>query len=359
MLGHTLLLVLGFVTLLVGADALVRGAQKIALSLGISPLVVGLTIVAFGTSAPEVAVSVGAVLHGANDIAIGNVVGSNIFNVLMILGTSALIAPLTVNSQIIRQEVPIMIGASLLLLVVILDGSLGRGDAAILLALLVIYVGFLIRQSRAAARLETPARTVDDGGWDRHWSVQIVLILVGLGLLIVGSTWLVDAAVALARAFGVSELDIGLTVIAAGTSMPELATSTLAAIRGQRDIAIGNVVGSNTFNVLGCLGLSGLIGEDGLTIAPAVMNFDVWVMAAVALACLPMFIAGRRIGRAKAALFVGYYFAYVTYLILDAHGHDLLPQFSAIMIGFVLPITIITLTAMLLRHQNDSARVPD
>jgi cation:H+ antiporter len=359
MLGQVMLFVLGLAALVAGAESLVRGASKIALSLGVSSLVVGLTIVAFGTSAPEVAVSVGAALNGATDIAVGNVVGSNIFNVLFILGASALIAPLVVHSQIIRQEVPIMIGGSLLLLVVALDGRVGAGDAALFLLLLVGYTFFLIRQSRAETREtreEYESGVRPKGGWDSHWAVQVLLILAGLALLVLGSNWLVDSSVAFARALGVSDLVIGLTIIAAGTSMPEVATSITAAIRGERDIAVGNVVGSNTFNILGCLGVSGLASGKGLTIAPAVMNFDIWVMLAVAIACLPVFVAGREIGRGKGLLFLAYYVAYVAYLVLDARGHDLLPKFSSIMIGFVLPLTIVTLVAMLVRDQAKAPR---
>ena len=354
MLTHVFFFVLGLLALVAGAESLVRGASKIALSLGVSSLVVGLTIVAFGTSAPEVAVSVGAVLNGSTDIAIGNVVGSNVFNVLFVLGASAVIAPLVVHSQIVRQEVPIMIGASLLLLVVVLDGRLGVWDAGLFLLLLAGYTVFLIRQSRTETREireEYEGSVHRPGGWDNHWAVQLGMIVVGLGLLVLGSNWLVDSAVAFARALGVSDLIIGLTIIAAGTSMPEVATSIMAALRGERDIAVGNVVGSSTFNILGCLGLSGLASGTGLTIAPAVMNFDIWVMLAVAIACLPVFVAGREIGRGKGALFLGYYAAYVVYLILDARGHDLLPRFSAMMVGFVLPITIVTLVAMLVRDQ--------
>jgi cation:H+ antiporter len=354
MLAHAVWFVLGLVALLVGADALVRGASRATLSLGISPLVVGLTVVAFGTSAPELAVSVGAALHGVNDIAVGNVLGSNIFNVLAVLGISALVVPLTVHTQLIRQEVPIMIGASLLLIVVTLDGRLSRGDGAVLLGLLVVYTVLLVRQSRAQPRdtQEIFEEALDAGsGWERHWWVQALLIVGGLALLVVGANWLVDASVAFAHAFGISDLVVGLTIIAAGTSMPELATTVVAALRGERDIAIGHVIGSNTFNILGVLGASALSAPAGLTIAVPAMHFDIWVMGAVALACLPMFIEGREIGRAKALLFVAYYFAYVAYLIFDAQGHDALPQFSAIMIGFVLPITIVTLIAMVLRER--------
>jgi len=355
MLTHILFFLLGLGALIVGAEALVRGASKIALSLGISPLVVGLTIVAMGTSSPEIAVSVGAVLNGSTDIAVGNVVGSNIFNVLLILGISALITPLVVHSQIIRQEVPIMIGASLILAVMVFDGRLSRPEAALLVALLVGYMLFLVRQSRAetaeARGAFEGAATRREARWDNHWAVQLVLIVAGLALLVLGSNWLVDAAVVFARALGVSDLVIGLTIIAAGTSMPEVATSIMAAIRGERDIAVGNVIGSNTFNILGCLGISGIVSSGGLGIAPAVLNFDLWVMLAVAVACLPVFMLRRQIGRRRGLLFLAYYAAYVAYLILGAQQHDRLDEFSAVMLSFVVPITIVTLVAMVIREQ--------
>ena len=346
----------GLVALVAGAELLVRGASKLALSFGISPLVVGLTIVAFGTSAPEVAVSVGAVLGGRTDIAIGNVVGSNIFNVLFILGLSAVITPLVVNIQLIRQEVPIMVGASLLLLALTLDGGLSMLESALLFGLLLAYTVFLVRQSRAetqAAQDEfaAEAKPAAPGAWDSRLPVQLALIASGLGLLVLGSQWLVDAAVVFAKALGVSDLVIGLTIVAAGTSMPEVATSITAAIKGERDIAVGNVVGSNTFNILGCLGLSGLFtGSGGLVMSPALLNFDIWVMIAVALACLPVFLTGREIARWEGAVFLGYYAAYVAYLILAAQQHDALGPFSAVMMGFVVPITVVTLVVALLRR---------
>ena len=346
----------GLVALVAGAELLVRGASKLALSFGISPLVVGLTIVAFGTSAPEVAVSVGAVLGGRTDIAIGNVVGSNIFNVLFILGLSAIITPLVVNIQLIRQEVPIRVGASLLLLALTLDGGLSMLESALLFGLLLAYTVFLVRQSRAetqAAQDEfaAEAKPAAPGAWDSRLPVQLALIAAGLGLLVLGSQWLVDAAVVFAKALGVSDLVIGLTIVAAGTSMPEVATSITAAIKGERDIAVGNVVGSNTFNILGCLGLSGLFtGSGGLVMSPALLNFDIWVMIAVALACLPVFLTGREIARWEGAVFLGYYAAYVAYLILAAQQHDALDPFSAVMMGFVVPITVVTLVVALLRR---------
>jgi cation:H+ antiporter len=347
----------GLVLLVLGANLLVRGASKLALSFGISPLVVGLTIVAFGTSAPEVAVSVGAALDGRNDIAIGNVVGSNIFNVLFILGVSALIVPLVVNVQLIRQEVPIMIGASLLLLALGLDGKLSWLDGAVLFALLVAYTVFLVVQSRRetqAAKDEYASELKPSaaGAWDSKLPAQVGLIVAGLAALVAGSGWLVDASIAFARAFGVSELVIGLTIVAAGTSMPEVATSITAAIKGERDIAVGNVVGSNTFNILGCLGLSGIVsGASGLVMAPSLLSFDIWVMIAVALACLPVFLTGREIARWEGGVFLAFYAAYVAYLILAAQQHDALPFFSSAMMSFVLPILLLTLVVSVIRRR--------
>lgn len=342
----------GLTGLVIGAELLVRGASKLALSFGISPLVVGLTIVAFGTSAPEVAVSIGAALDNRTDIAIGNVVGSNIFNVLFILGVSAIITPLVVNIQIIRQEIPVMIGASLLLVVLGMDGRLSFIDCAILLALMLLYTGFLIVQSRnesMAAETEYERSMESRGAWDAHWLMQILLIAAGLGFLVLGSEWLVGASVAFAKTMGISDLVIGLTIVAAGTSMPEVATSIMASIRKHRDIAIGNVVGSNTFNILGCLGISGLVAPEGLGMASAVLNFDIWVMLAVAFACLPVFISGRKIARWEGIVFLGYYIAYSTYVVMAAKGHDALEPFSNVMMSFVLPITVITLIVIMVR----------
>ena len=352
---HFLMFAAGLAALVVGADILVRGASRLALSFGISPLVVGLTIVAFGTSAPEVAVSVGAVLNGQTGLAMGNVVGSNIFNVLFILGLSALIAPLVVHVQLIRQEVPILIGASLLLLILSLDGRISVLDGGLFFGLLLAYTVFLVVQSRretqaAQAEFDAELHAPPAGAWDARLPVQIALIVAGLGLLVLGSDWLVTSAVAFAQALGVSDLVIGLTIVAAGTSMPEVATSVAAALKGERDIAVGNVVGSNTFNILGCLGLSGLVaGSAGLAVAPSLLAFDIWVMLAVALACLPIFLSGREIARWEGAVFLGYYAAYVSYLLLAAQQHDALETYSTVMMGFVIPLTVITLVVSLIR----------
>jgi cation:H+ antiporter len=344
------LFVAGLVALVTGAELLVRGAARLAYAVGISPLVVGLTVVAFGTSAPEIAVSVGAATRGQVDLAVGNVVGSNIFNVLFILGLSALITPLAVARQLIRQEVPLMIGVSVLLLVFALDGRIGRIEAATLCAGMVGYTVFLIRQSRAeAAALRAGGADPAAPRGRAGLVLDAVFVLCGLALLVLGAGWLVEAAVSLARSLGVSELVIGLTIVAAGTSLPEVASSIVAAIRGERDIAVGNVIGSNLFNILACLGIAGLVAAEPLAVAPAVRTFDLPVMVAVAFVCLPVFFTGAAIERWEGAVLFGYYVAYTAYLILRSAEHDALPAFSAVMAGFVIPLTVITLTIVIVR----------
>ncbi|MBX3637973.1 MAG: calcium/sodium antiporter, partial [Rubrivivax sp.] len=231
------LFVAGLVALVAGAELLVRGASKLALAFGISPLVVGLTVVAFGTSAPEMAVSVGAVLGGSTDLALGNAVGSNIFNVLFILGVAALVTPLAVHVQVIRQEAPILIGGTLLLLVLALDSRIALFDSALLFGLLIAYTVFLVVQSRAqtaagaqaAGDYEEELKPAEPGRWDSRPWVQVLLVLAGLALLVGGSQALVGAAVVFAKALGVSDVVIGLTIVAAGTSLPEVAASVTAA----------------------------------------------------------------------------------------------------------------------------------
>lgn len=347
---------LGLVLLVAGAETLVRGASKLAAAAGVSPLVVGLTIVAFGTSSPELAVSVQSSWRGQGDLALGNVVGSNIFNVLFILGVSALVTPLIVARQVIRQEVPVMILASVLLFVIAMDGRIGRLDAAVLAALLLAYTVFLVVQSRAHARMDTDDETgvQQDSGWDRHWTIQIALVLGGLCLLVLGSDMLVNAAIDFARAFGVSELVIGLTVVAAGTSMPEVATSVMASLRGHRDIAVGNVIGSNVFNILGVLGISGLVAPGFLEVAPSALAFDLPVMVAVALLCLPIFFTGSVITRGEGVLFLACYVAYTVFLILVAQGSPLLSIYRTLLIWVLMPVTFAVVLLVTIRAARGS-----
>lgn len=339
-----------------GAELLVRGAARLAAAAGITPLVVGLTVVAFGTSAPEMAVTVGSAYAGQADVALGNVVGSNIFNVLFILGISALIAPLVVAQQLVRFDVPLLIVTSVIVLLLALDGRVGRIDGAVLSAGIAGYTVLLIRKSRreppSVVAEYDDAFAVPTGR--KRPSVDVVLVLVGLGLLVLGARWLVEAAVATATALGVSELVIGLTIVAAGTSLPEVATSVLAAIRGERDIAVGNVIGSCLFNLLAVLGLGGLLAPDGIPVSQGALSFDIPVMIAVAIAALPIFFTGHTIARWEAAVFLGYYVAYTGYLILDATDHGLAPQLGAAIIWFVLPLTGVTIAATLVRQRRES-----
>jgi cation:H+ antiporter len=339
-----LTLIAGLALLVWGADLLVKGASRVAAGFGISPLVIGLTVVAFGTSAPEMAISVSSALKDEADIAVGNVIGSNIFNVLFILGLSALITPLVVSKQLVKVDVPIMIGVSVLAFLLSMDGRIALWEGVILFAGVIGYTIFAVRLGKATGESGEAIEGAD------RTALNIALIVFGLVLLVLGSQWLVSAAITIASAMGVSELVIGLTIVAAGTSMPEVATSVTAALRGQRDIAVGNVVGSNIFNILAVLGLTAIVAPGGLPVSDAAIRFDYPVMMAVAVACLPIFFVGYTIHRWEGALFLGYYVAYTAYLILAATEHDALPAFSSAMMGFVVPLTVITLGVVLWRE---------
>jgi cation:H+ antiporter len=354
--GQAMTLILsgvGLVILAAGAEMLVRGAARLALFLGISPLVVGLTVVAFATGSPELAVSVQSAWSGQPDIAVGNVVGSNILNILLVLGSSALIVPLIVSQQLVRIDVPLMIGASLLLYLLAWDQEISKLEGTILFIGMVAYVLFTIiksRQETAHVRAEyEEALDARRNKKDIAIPQNIGLVLVGLILLVLGAHWLVEGAVTLARLFGVSELAIGLTVVAVGTSLPEVAASVVASLRGERDIAVGNVVGSNLFNILAVLGLTSMVAPVGLPISATALHVDIPIMLATAVACLPIFFTGHRINRWEGALFLGYYLAYTIYLIMNATKHDALPAFSGFMLGFVVPLTVITLAIVFWR----------
>lgn len=350
-------LVFGGVLLLLGAESLVRGAARLARLLNISPLVIGLTVVAYGTSAPEMAVSIYSNLMNEGSIAIGNVVGSNIFNVLVILGLSSLVAPLLVAQQLIRLDVPIMIGVSGLLFLFALDGKLQTTDGLVLFAGSIIYTVFLIYQSRRETNDEVQEEYLREYG-DRpdqtpSWLVNGGFVLLGVVLLVVGVRLFVNGAIVIAAAIGISQLVIGLTVVALGTSLPELATSAVATLRGERDIAVGNVVGSNIFNILTVLGVAAIIASDGVAIPDAVIRFDLPVMLAVAVACIPIFWTGNVISRWEGVLFVGYYAAYASYLMMQAANHDKIGIFSQVMLLFVIPLTVITLLTVTVRTLGD------
>jgi len=347
------LFITGLLFLIIGAEGLVRGASSIAASLGISPLIIGLTIVALGTSSPELAISIKSVFSSQGDIALGNIIGSNIFNILLVLGLSAIVAPLMVSVQLIRYDVPLMIGVSILVLLLSLDQGIGRGDGILLVIGLGVYIWFLIRQSRREhpkVHQKYASEYGDGSKSTSDWTRNIIYVSGGLVLLVLGSRWLVNSAVAIAEALNISELIIGLTVIAAGTSLPEVVTSVVASLRGERDIAVGNVVGSSLFNLMFVLGFAGILSPGGIEVTPAVLRFDLPILIVVSFACLPIFFTKSAISRWEGFLLVAYYLAYTLYLILAASHHDALPRFSAVMMYFAIPLTLITLMVLAVRE---------
>ncbi|UCD67009.1 MAG: calcium/sodium antiporter [Betaproteobacteria bacterium] len=350
----TVMFISGIAALTAGAEMLVRGASRIASALGISPLIVGLTVVAFGTSSPELAVGVGAAWVSQADIVVGNVVGSNIFNALFIIGVSALIVPLAVAQQLVRIDVPLLIVCSVVLALMAMDGEIGRIDGTLLCLGVIAYTFFLVLQARKERDPQIISEYAEayPGSRAKHWMVNITLILLGLPLLVLGANWLVDAAVVFARQLGVSELVIGLTVVAAGTSLPEVAASVVAALKGERDIAVGNAIGSSIYNILLVLGVTALIAPAGIEVAQSVSNFDLPVMIAVSVACLPIFFTGYRIDRWEGAVFLGYYFSYAAYVVMKATEHDLLEPFSETMVFFVMPLSVLTAALLLARARR-------
>lgn len=337
----------GFVALIAGGEFLVRGGSALARALDISPLVIGLTVVAFGTSAPELGVSLQAAFTGAADVAVGNAVGSNIFNVLLILGLAALVTPLTISSQLVRIDVPLMIVASIVLWIFALDGTISRLEGCVLVVGLVSYILFCVRQSRRESKavLDEFAHELPPVPKNaRALLGQFLLIAAGLFLLWLGSKWLVAGSVTVAQRLGVSELIIGLTIVATGTSLPEVVTSVVASYRGERDIAVGNVVGSNLFNIMCVLGISSAVGPAGMAVSENALAFDIPVMVAVAVVCLPVFFTGYSIDRWEGALFLFYYAAYVTLLILSVTYIDLSYYLARILTFVVIPLTVLTIS---------------
>lgn len=314
MTAEILLVVLSLALLFVGAEGLVRGSASMALRAGLTPLMIGLTVVAFGTSSPELVVSLKAGLSGQGDIAVGNVVGSNIFNIAVILGLTALIYPIAVQRQIIRVDLPIMVVVAMILPLLLLGGHLGRIEGSFLVLGLLAYIGVTIylARSMAGAGPEVAAE-FEEGtpGKSSHWAIDLMFALGGLALLIFGSQLLVENSISIARGLGISEAIIGLTIIAAGTSMPELATSVVAALRGQPDIAIGNVIGSNIFNILAILGITSVIVP---ITSEGVSSLDYAVMVGISLLLVPFLWTGLKLHRWEGAVLIAAYGVYMAVL---------------------------------------------
>ena len=337
-------LVVGFVLLVGGAELLIKGASKLAATVGVSPLIIGLTVVAFGTSAPELAVSLNASLHGQADIALGNVVGSNICNVLLILGVSSLISPLIVAQQLVRLDVPIMIGVSGLVLLFGIDGQIGRSDGVVLFMGGLVYTIFLLYQSQQEKDEAVQGEYAKFG--ERSLSLKetgtsVSLFVGGAIMLVAGSQQLVNSAVGIAEFFGASPLIIGLTVIAFGTSLPELATSVMASFRGERDIAVGNVIGSNIFNILVVLGLTSAVSSAGVAVSASAISFNIPVMVAVAVMCFPIFFTDNEVSRREGTLLLAYYVLYIGYLIANATNPN--SPWTGLIGTVVVPLTLLML----------------
>lgn len=350
-------IIVGLVLLVLGGEVLVRGASALARRAGVSSLVVGLTVVSAATSAPELSVSIGAVLRDEPGLAVGNVVGSNIANVLLILGLSALVLPLAATQRLVRFDLPLMLSLSAALLLVCLDGVISAVDGLILFGAVVAHTVLTVTIGRRRTQSKAPVMQLAEGSPGIGTSAQaqklpvassgksILLVVFGVALLVTGATLLVEGAVNTATTLGVSSLVVGLTVVAIGTSLPELATSLIAVRRGERDLAIGNVVGSNLFNIGVVLGLPAMISLEGIPVSSAALAFDIPVMLAAAIALLPVAFTGFTVARWEGALFVALYLVYLGYLILAATAHDALEGFTAVMAWFVLPLITVTLIA--------------
>jgi cation:H+ antiporter len=330
------LFIVGLGLLLAGAELLVRGASRLAIAFGISPLIVGLTVVSFCTSSPELAVSAQSALAGETAMAFGNVVGSNIFNILFILGLSAMVAPLLVKMQLIRLDVPIALAASVAVWVMGWSGSISRAAGALLVIGVIAYTLFLIRQTK---REKNTVQTEFEGAFSRPAATpqqiisHIAFIAGGLVMLVIGSNWMVDGAVAMAKWLHVSDVLIGLTIIAAGTSLPEIATSVMASARGERDIAVGNVVGSCIFNLLAVLGLTALLAPNGVPVPAGMLRVELPAMIAITAVCIPIFFIGMNVSRGEGAALFGFYIAFTIYLILDAVQSPLAGIYGPVLIG--------------------------
>jgi cation:H+ antiporter len=347
----------GLCLLLIGAELMVRAAVRLAERLHVRPLIIGLTIVALGSSAPQMTVSLQAALTHNPDIAVGSVIGSGIFNILVTLGLSALIIPLRVSRQLVRLDIPLMIGASLLVFILAWNKDLGRFDGVLLLGALALYLGLLLRQSRHSTRPHTERPTETQ----QSWLISVLMILAGLAMLVFAGRLLLGAAVVVATDLGLSERVIGLTVVAVGTSLPELATSLIAALRGQRDIAVGNVIGANLFNLLGVLGLTALLAPTPLSVSPNALDFDLPVMLGVAALCLPVFYSGYRVTRAEGLLLLGLYLVYGLHVVSFTTGMPLAGKLERLMLFYVLPalLTFLLFTSIRAwRRQHHKRDVP-
>ncbi|TWU00245.1 Inner membrane protein YrbG [Botrimarina colliarenosi] len=349
----------GFVGLIIGGELLVRGASNLAAAFKVPPLIIGLTVVALGTSAPELAVSVQSCYVGKTDLAVGNVVGSNLANLLFILGTAALVGPLAVSNQLFRLDIPVMIAAAAALFALGSDGEISRGEGITLTIAMVLYLIWTVNEGkREGKKLEEELRELTPDPVPHNWrqfTANIASLIGGLILLVGGADWLVKGCVDLATQWGVSELVIGLTIVAIGTSLPELVISILASLRGKRDLAVGNVVGSNILNVLAVVGISASVAPAGVNVDPQSLRFDIPLMLAVSAACFPIFLTGKQVSRLEGAAMLLFYVAYLAWLVYSFAVAGQAPGYGSLM-GFLAPLGVAMVLLLVRRRRSGGGR---
>lgn len=359
--------IVGLFGLLISGHFVVSAASAIGRRFGLTPMVVGLTIVAAGTSAPELAVVLGAVVADDTELAVGSVIGSNIANILLVLGLAAAFGAIKVTTRVVRVDIPIMITASAAFLLMSIDGKLSRLDGIILFSGLVIFIGWTLRAApkEPAPELLAPggelAEDADLGGPSTPVDLlrDVAILAAAIIGLAIASRWVVSGAEQLATSLGIPELIVGLTIVALGTSAPEIVTTLIAALNGRRDLAVGNAVGSNIFNILLVLGASTVIASDGIAIGSDALKLDLPILLAAAVACLPMVFWDGKLDRWEGMVFVGYYIAYLIFLVLDATGNRASDPFALVLVGFVMPLTAVTVVVVVLRQRSSAPVVSD
>lgn len=342
-----LIFIIGLILLIGGAELFLNSVDKFGIAWRISPLIMGLTVVAFATGAPELAISLQAAIEGRPDLVLGNIIGSNISNILLILGITGLISPLAITNRIIKRDIPMVIAASILMYLLAMDGSLSPFDGVLILTALLSYSVFMYyqiksdRKNNKGEELSIAAKKILNNNPAWFYTKYILLLLAGLAMIVIGSRLMVHAAVTIAEILGVSELIIGLTIVSIGTSLPEVATSVSASRKGDSDTAIANVLGSNLYNILLTLGLTVVIAPGLISVSQEAVVFDMPVMIIVVFACLPLFWPGKELGRIEAFGFLFYYGAYLSYLVLIAMNHPLKSVLEWWMIWVIIPLTIL------------------
>ena len=354
-LAMTLLLfILGLGGLIIGAEFFLKAVDRFGLKWGVSPMVMGLTVVAFATGAPELAISLKAAMNDSADLVLGNIIGSNIANILLILGITGLITPLHIKQRIVRIDVPIVIAMSIGLYLLALDGVLSLSDGVLLLLALFAYSVFTYQQVRKnkvdIEELYEQEEEVQLASGTWFYVKNVGILLLGLALIVQGANWMVNSAVTIAQLLGMSELVVGLTIVSIGTSLPEVATSMAAARKGNADIAVANVLGSNIYNVLLTLGLTIVVAPGVLEVSRNALLLDMPFMIAVAIGVIPIFLAGFDLNRKDAFLFLFYYAAYLAYLVLEATGSAYLGWIEKGFFFVVLPFTLYYMFSRLIRE---------